>query len=111
MLGGLLASVYFTHVLPFGYLIYVSAIIVEYWIQKYMLLRKCKIPPTFSRDIADSYMHGLALLPLIYILGVYNYVNFRGYHQAYGMVLVFTSLVSVLLLIYFHYTDVEFEPK
>jgi hypothetical protein len=32
MLGGLLASVYFTHVLPFGYLIYVSAIIVEYWI-------------------------------------------------------------------------------
>jgi hypothetical protein len=80
MFRGLIVAVYFTHIVPFGYLIYVIALILEYWIEKYMLLRKCKIPPTFSRDITDSYMHGLALIPVIYILGVYKFVDFRGYN-------------------------------
>jgi len=78
MYRSLLVPVYFAHIVPLSFLIYGVALILEYWIEKYMLLRKCKIPPKFSRDISDSYMHGIAILPAFYVLGVYQFISFRG---------------------------------
>jgi len=58
-----------------GVLITLVALVIDYWISKWMLVRYYKIPENISEDIAKPTLNALELLPLVYILGIlqFNY--------------------------------------
>lgn len=79
VLRGLLISVYYAHATPFAFIYYASALTIEYWVQKYLLLRKCRVPPKFSSELGDRFIELLGAMPVLYVLGVYQYTkNFYG---------------------------------
>ena len=60
---------------PLGVLLSIVALLLDYWISKFLLVRYYKIPENISEDIAKPTLMSLELLPLIYILGIlqFNY--------------------------------------
>ena len=71
----LFITTWFATVAPVGVFLSIGAMVLDYWISKWMLVRNYKIPENISEDIANPTLMGLELLPLVYILGVlqFNY--------------------------------------
>jgi hypothetical protein len=94
-------------VAPFALLYYITSLVFEYWVQKYLLLRKCKIPPKFSSELSSRFVQSLGILPIIYVLGVYKYTahfysNSAEYDWIFILLLVVAKVLSILLLVYFN---------
>ncbi len=107
ILRSIVVSCFYAHITPFCFGYYVLSLTIEYWVQKYLLLRRCKIPPKYSQLIGDKFMQALGSLPAIYILGVLS--SYNKFHQeeiyndfAFILLLVVVKGLSVLLLLHFN---------
>jgi hypothetical protein len=71
-------SIFYAHAAPLSFLIYSLSISIEYWTEKYLLLRKCSVPPKLNRSLSDQFLQSLSFIPVIYIWGVYQYDKSLG---------------------------------
>jgi hypothetical protein len=69
VLRGLFLSTFFAYSVPLSFLYYALAIMIEYVVQRYLLLRVCKVPPRISSELAKMSMRVLGMLPAMMILG------------------------------------------
>jgi O-antigen ligase len=108
--------VYYSHATPFALVYYISALSIEYWAQKYLLLRKCRIPPKFSSEISDRFIEFLGAMPVLYVLGVYQYTNnFYGEENQHTLsfiiILLVAKLLSAIMIFYFKKKQSTWEPE
>lgn len=66
----LVVTTWFAHSAPLGVFLSLIGMLIDFWVNKYLLLRMCKKPEHISKDIASPMIKSLNLIPLIYLCGV-----------------------------------------
>lgn len=69
----LIITAWFAHSAPLGVLVSFIGLVLDYWINKYMLLRLCKTPEHLSKCIAIPIIKCLQILPLVYLFGMLEF--------------------------------------
>jgi hypothetical protein len=69
----LLITIWFTCAAPLGVVFSLTAMLLNYWIDRLFLVRVNKIPESVSEAVADRILMVLELLPLVYMCGTLQY--------------------------------------
>lgn len=69
----LLISVWFGYAAPLGTVFSLVAMFINYWVDKFFLVKVNKIPEAVSASVADKILAVLELLPLLYMCGTLQY--------------------------------------
>lgn len=69
----LIVTTWFVHSAPLGVFLSLIAMFLDFWVNKYLLLRVCKKPENISKNIASPMIKSLNLIPLIYLCGVLQF--------------------------------------
>jgi hypothetical protein len=69
----LLITVWFTYAAPLGVVFSLTALLLNYWVDKIFLVRVNKMPESVSEAVAEKILMVLELLPLVYMCGTLQY--------------------------------------
>jgi len=68
-------TAFFTPLIPLLPAISIVGLLFQYWIQKYKLLRICKIPESMGETLAMAVSANIPFIMFLYALGQYIFVN------------------------------------